>query len=282
MATTTTDIVHLNAPSNFPIKLTPLNFPVWRRQVQSTLIGFNLLGYIDGSVKEQAKFNDVAQTTPNPAHLTWYCQDQIITSALLGSCSDTIQLLIGSTSTACDARQRLVASNASASRGRILSLKAKLTRNSKGNRSVTAFLNDMRSIAVDLALAQCPISDEDMVVYILTQLGDEYSSIVSVVRIRDKHINLGELADALTDHKRQLAEVDDARKSILATANASQRGPSASRNIQHSTAIEGPATTPTTRMEIIDRIGRITATLDLVLCVNSVTLLAMKHVFAVS
>ncbi|XP_019177747.1 PREDICTED: uncharacterized protein LOC109172952 [Ipomoea nil] len=189
-----------------------------------------------GSVKEPAKFNDTAQTTPNPAHLTWYRQDQIITSALHGSCSDTIQPLIASASTTCDAWQRFVASYASASRGRILSLKAKLTRNPKGNWSVTAFLNDMRSIADDLALAQCPISDEDMVVYILTQLGDEYSSIVSAVRIRDKPISLGELADALTDHERQLAEVDDARQSLLATANAYQRGPSVSRNIQHSTA----------------------------------------------
>ncbi|XP_019198221.1 PREDICTED: uncharacterized protein LOC109192078 [Ipomoea nil] len=221
MATTTIDIVHLNALSNFPIKLTPLNFSVWRRQVQSTLVGFNLLGYIDGSIKEPAKFNDTAQTTPNPAHLTWYRQDQIITSALLGSCSDTIQPLIASAPTACDAWQRLVANYASASRGRIISLKAKLTRNPKGNRSVTAFLNDMRSIADDLALAQCPIFYEDMVVYILTQLGDQYSSIVSSVRVRDKPISLGELADALTDHELQLAEVDDARQSLLATANAS-------------------------------------------------------------
>ncbi|XP_019153858.1 PREDICTED: uncharacterized protein LOC109150404 [Ipomoea nil] len=197
MATTTIDIVHLNAPSNFPIKLTPLNFPVWRRQVQSTLVGFNLLGYIDGSIKEPAKFNDTAQTTPNPAHLTWYRQDQIITSALLGSCSDTIQPLIASAPTACDAWQRLVANYASASRGRIISLKAKLTRNPKG---------------------------------------DEYSSIVSAVRVRDKPISLGELADVLTDHERQLAKVDDARQSLLATANASQRGPSASHNSQHSTA----------------------------------------------
>ncbi|XP_019155590.1 PREDICTED: uncharacterized protein LOC109152387 [Ipomoea nil] len=234
MATTTTDIVHLNAPSNFPIKLTPLNFPVWRRQVQSTLIGFNLLGYIDGSVKEPEKSNDTAQTTPNPVYLTWYRQDQIITSALLGSYSDTIQPLIASASTACDAWQRLVASYASASRGWILSLKAKIIRNPKDNRSVTAFLNDMRSN--DLALAQCPIYDEDIVVYILTQLGDEYSSIISAVRIRDKPISLGQLADVLTDHERQLAEVEDAHQSLSATSNVSQRGPSASRNIQHSTA----------------------------------------------
>ncbi|XP_019161381.1 PREDICTED: uncharacterized protein LOC109158017 [Ipomoea nil] len=190
MATTTNDIVQLNAPSNFPIKLTSINFPIWRRQVQFKLIGFNLFGYVNGSIKEPTKFTDTAQTTPNQAHLTWYRQDQIITSALLGSCSDTIQPLIASASTASDAWQQLVANYASASRGRIISLKAKLSRNPKGSPSVTAFLSDMRSIANNLALAQCPVSDEDMVVYVLTQPGDEYSSIVSAVRIRDKPIPL--------------------------------------------------------------------------------------------
>ncbi|XP_019173588.1 PREDICTED: uncharacterized protein LOC109169180 [Ipomoea nil] len=175
---TSNDLIQQNAPSNFPIKLTPTNFPIWKRQVQATLIGFNLLGYIDGFVKEPAKFNYAEQTTPNPAHLTWFRQDQIITNALLGSCSDTIQPLISFAPTACDAWQQLVASYASASRGRIISLKAKLTKNPKGDRSVTAFLTDMRSIADHLALAQCPISDEDMVVYVLTQLDDEYISIV--------------------------------------------------------------------------------------------------------
>ena len=103
MASTTTDIVHLTAPSNFPIKLTTSNFPVWSRQVRSTLIGFNLSGYIDGTTKEPTQFTDTARTTPNPAYLVWYRQDQIIVSALLGSCSDTIQPLISSVTTAHDA-----------------------------------------------------------------------------------------------------------------------------------------------------------------------------------
>ncbi|XP_019163068.1 PREDICTED: probable LRR receptor-like serine/threonine-protein kinase At3g47570 [Ipomoea nil] len=190
---TTTEIIQLTAPSHFPIKLTPSNFSVWRRQVQSTLIGFNLLGFIDGSVKEPAAFNDSARTVANPAHLVCY---------------------------AC------------ATRGRIISLKAKLTKNPRGVRSVTAYLNDMRSIADELALAQCPVSDEDLVVYVLTQLGEEYNSIMSAVRICEIPISLGELADILTDHERQLKDADDARQSLMASANITQHGSFGSRNQQ--------------------------------------------------
>ncbi|XP_019199624.1 PREDICTED: uncharacterized protein LOC109193237 [Ipomoea nil] len=229
----TTEVIQLTVPSHFPIKLTPSNFSVWRRQVQSTLIGFNLLGFIDGSVKEPAAFNDSAHTIANSAHLVWYRQDQIIINALLVSCCDTIQPLIISTAKiANDAWQRLLVSYASATRGRIISLKAKLRKNPRGARSVTAYLNDMRSIADELALAQCPVSDEDIVVYVLTQLGDEYKSIMSVVRIRETPISLGELADILTDHERQLKEADDAHQSLMTSANITQRGSFGSRNQQ--------------------------------------------------
>lgn len=232
--TADTEIIQLTAPANFPIKLTSSNFPVRRCQVQSTLIGHNLLGYIDGSIIEPTKFSDTARTNTNLCHLIWYRQDQIIISALLGNCSNTIQPLISSAKTSYDAGLRLVASYASASRGRIISLKAKLTKNSKGARSITAYLNDMRSITDDLALAQSLVSDEDLVVYILTQLGEEYNSIISAVRIRENPISLGELGDVLTDHERQLKEADDARHTLVATANVAQRTSFSPRNNQQS------------------------------------------------
>ncbi|XP_019157460.1 PREDICTED: uncharacterized protein LOC109154032 [Ipomoea nil] len=208
-STTTNEIIQLNAPTHFPIKLTTINFPVWRRQVHATLVGLNLLGYIDGSTKEPTEYTDPARTVPNPRHLTWYSQDQIIVGALLGSCTDTIQPLVSSATTAYDARQRLVASYASASRGRIISLKAKLTKNPRGSRSIAIYLNDMRAIADDLALAQCPVSDDDLIVYILTQLGEDYNSIISAIRVHEKPMSFGELPEVLTDHERQLKGVDE-------------------------------------------------------------------------
>ncbi|XP_019183627.1 PREDICTED: uncharacterized protein LOC109178446 [Ipomoea nil] len=89
----------------------------------------------------------------------------------------------------------------------------------------------MRAIADDLALAQCPVSEEDLLVYILTQLGEEYNSIISAIRIREKRLSLGELADVLTDHERQLKDADDSRQ-LLATADATQRTSSLRNNRQ--------------------------------------------------
>ncbi|XP_019183729.1 PREDICTED: uncharacterized protein LOC109178647 [Ipomoea nil] len=131
--------------------------------------------------------------------------------------------------TAHDAWQRLIASYASASRGRIISLKAKLTRNPRGSRSITTYLNDMRAIADDLALAQCPVSDKDLLVYVLTQLGEDYSSITSAIRVREKPLSFGELAAVLTDHEGQLTDADALRQSFFTTTNVTQRTSSPSR-----------------------------------------------------
>ncbi|KAK6159819.1 hypothetical protein DH2020_003200 [Rehmannia glutinosa] len=223
MAPTETAIVQLNAPTHFPIKLTAANFPVWSRQVQSTLIGFDLVGYIDGTKTSPNKFTDEARKVINPEYLIWFRQDQILISALLGSCSDTIQPIISSATTAFDAWQRLQMSYANTSRGRVVSLKAKLAKNPKGNKSVTEFLHEMRSIADDLALAQSPISEEDLVVHIITQLGDEFNSIVAALRVRETPVAFSELSDILTDFERLMKENDDAHQSVLATANVTQK-----------------------------------------------------------
>ncbi|KAI3690757.1 hypothetical protein L2E82_48964 [Cichorium intybus] len=43
----------------------------------------------------------------------------------------------------------------------------------------------MRSIADDLALAQSPVLEEDLMVHILSQLCDDYSTIVAAIKVRD-------------------------------------------------------------------------------------------------
>lgn len=125
-SSTVASLVHLNAPTHFPIKLTSTNFPVWRKQVHATLIGFNLLAYVDGTSSAPSQFLDDAQRTANPAYIAWYRQDQILLSALLGSCCDPIQPIISSALSSKEAWERLTHSYANCSRSRIISLKAKL------------------------------------------------------------------------------------------------------------------------------------------------------------
>ncbi|CAH9088919.1 unnamed protein product [Cuscuta epithymum] len=221
--TTTTTLVHLNAPTNFPVKLSASNFPIWRRQVEATLVGYDLLPYVDGTITIPSKFSDDDKLILNPCYSIWYRQDQILLSAFIGSCTDPVQSLLSSALTAKDAWDTLLNSYANASPGHILALKSKLSRNPRGNRSISDYLKDMQAIAGELALAQCPVSDTDLHLSILNQLGDDYRPIISALRVRNTATSMLELSNILTDHERLLKESEEATSTLLATANITQR-----------------------------------------------------------
>lgn len=96
--TSETEIVQVNAPTHFPTKLTQSNFPVWKTQVYSALIGLGLLHYIDGNITIPDKL--LKDSKPNPLFGIWNRQDKIILSAMLGSCHETIQPLISTATSA--------------------------------------------------------------------------------------------------------------------------------------------------------------------------------------
>ncbi|KAL4582707.1 hypothetical protein LXL04_007266 [Taraxacum kok-saghyz] len=217
-------LIQLTASTHFPIKLLTTNFPVWRRQAQSTLIGLGLDDFITGAIAPPSKtITDKDAVKPNPAYTAWYRQDQVIFCAILGSCSDAIQPTIASASTAKEAWERLNTSYASTSRSRIISLKSKLAKNPKGNRPISEFLNEMRSIADELALVQSPIHEEDLLVYILSQLGDEYNSITAAIKIHEQPISYPELFDKLVDFERTLKESEPTPVPMIATTNYSHK-----------------------------------------------------------
>ncbi|KAL4576014.1 hypothetical protein LXL04_012102 [Taraxacum kok-saghyz] len=214
-------IVEVTTHTHFPIKLTAHNFPVWRKQVLATLTGLGLDGYVTGSVVAPSKVLSTDNTKSNLAYLPWFRQDQIILGALLGSCSETIQPIVSSAETAHEAFKRSTASYASVSRSRIISLKSRLANNPKGTRSITDFLLDMKNIADDLALAQSPVDEEDLIVHILGQLGEEYNHISSALKIRDTPITFPDLFDKLLDHERTLK--DTQTPPAIATVNNTQK-----------------------------------------------------------
>ncbi|GKB88887.1 putative zinc finger, CCHC-type containing protein [Tanacetum coccineum] len=101
-------------------------------------------------------------------------QDQTLLSAIRGSCSDMIQPIISSASSSKEAWERLLHSYENASRSRIISLKSKLAKNPKGNKSVAEFLNE-------------------------NVLGDEFNSLVAVIKVRESPITYSDLFGQVTD-----------------------------------------------------------------------------------
>ncbi|XP_024984096.1 uncharacterized protein LOC112520023 [Cynara cardunculus var. scolymus] len=225
---TQTAIIDVTSHTHFPIKLTPLNFPVWRKQVMATLVGLRLDGYVTGTTHTPSKTLASDSTKPNPAYLTWFRQDQTLLGALLGSCSEQIQHVITSAKTSCQAFEQLFASYASNSRSRIISLKSRLANNPQGSRPIAEYLHEMKTLADDLALAQSPISDEDLVVHILGQLGDDFAYVSAALKMRETTIKFLDLFDKLVDHERSL-QVNPSGP-ILATVNQTQRQPARPSN----------------------------------------------------
>lgn len=233
-------IVQITAASHFPIKLTTTNYPVWRKQVQLSLIGLDLENFITGTNTPTKTIIDKDNATSNPAYTAWYRQDQIIFSAILGSCSDPIQPIITSATSSKEAWDRLSASYASQSRSRIISLKSKLAKNPKGSRSVIEFLNDMWLISDELALVQSLVHEEDLLVHILSRLGEEYGPITFALKVRETSISFAELFNKLVDFERYLKETKVPATPIIATAKYSQRQPTRFNN--HSS--NGPSARP--------------------------------------
>lgn len=76
-----------------PLKLTSTNYLSWKLQFQTLFIGYDLLGYIDGSKPcPPATLTQANTTRPNPSYILWIRQDQLILNAVIGSISPTIIL----------------------------------------------------------------------------------------------------------------------------------------------------------------------------------------------
>ncbi|KAM0005917.1 putative transcription factor interactor and regulator CCHC(Zn) family [Helianthus debilis subsp. tardiflorus] len=88
----------------------------------------------------------------------------------------------------------------------------------------------MKSISDDLALAQSPVAEEDLVVHVMNQLGDEYANFVAALKTRDTTISFPDLFDKLLDHERTLKETAVSTEPLITTVNETQRQPSRSYN----------------------------------------------------
>lgn len=82
-------------------KLTASNFLMWSRQVHALLEGYDLVGFIDGSLEipPATITNDAAETIVNPLYTMWKRQDRLIYSSLLGAITTTLQPLLSTTTT---------------------------------------------------------------------------------------------------------------------------------------------------------------------------------------
>ncbi|KAK2978125.1 hypothetical protein RJ640_028679 [Escallonia rubra] len=104
-----------------------------------------------------------------------------------------------------------------------MSLKERLLNNPRGTCSIPEYLQQMCAIADDLALVDNPLSEDDLVLYILSGIGPEFKEIAAALRARDTPISFDELYDKLGDYELHLKKDDHTPSLSIATANYTHR-----------------------------------------------------------
>ncbi|CAI0551146.1 unnamed protein product [Linum tenue] len=214
----TNTIITLNPASQLPTKLTGDNFPTWRAQLFTLLRGLDLLKFLDGSHPAPAATAEASVRT------LWFRQDQLLLHAIHASISPSVAPYVSAATSSQEAWTTLERRFASQSRQRVIHLKQKLGRETLGNRPVAVYLQVMSTTAAELDLINAPVSNEDLILYVLRGLPEAYDHLLAAIRARDTPIRFEDLHDRLVDFETDLASVRLSPQSTPTTAFSSARG----------------------------------------------------------
>ena len=203
-------LVAFNVNSQVPLKLTSKNYAAWRIQFNSLLFGYNLYGYIDGSLPCPPTTiipEGSTSAIPNPAYLHWFCQDQLILNAIVGSLSATLIPFISASKTSNEAWTTLLKAYATPSRGRIQQYRSHLNNPKLGNRTITDYMHEIKGNIDALALMNVIIDFDELYVRILDGLDSRYEGLANAIHAREQPITFDELLEKLLNHEANLKAI---------------------------------------------------------------------------
>nr|XP_016486637.1 PREDICTED: uncharacterized protein LOC107806882 [Nicotiana tabacum] len=170
-------IININPIAQLPIKLVGgATFATWKAQIQKVMNGIDLMGYLDGSITPPPHtIKQETQDVVNPDLKFWFQQDNLIANALMASVGSTIAPSIASAETSKEAWNYL----------------------------------ELRTIIDELVVVGVRISNEELVVKILSGLRPEYEAL--------------KLAHKLTDHELYLKQAEKKKPVTPMAVQVAQR-----------------------------------------------------------
>lgn len=185
--------------SSITVKLDQENYLLWRAQFVPALHAHDLMGFVDGSIKEPAKLiaapggDDNTAKVPNPLYATWFRLDQQVLSAILASLTPGLLGHVLFMATAEEAWKALQEMFASRSRARIVQLRVQLATTQKGDMSMAEYYHRMKNLADTMSSIGQPLSSAEIVSYMLAGLGDDYDNLITSLTSRTEDVSIGEL-----------------------------------------------------------------------------------------
>ncbi|KAA8518236.1 hypothetical protein F0562_015710 [Nyssa sinensis] len=178
-------------------RLDSSNYVAWKFQISSVLRAHSLIGYIDGTHPCPRKFvqdeGGAGTTQINPDYQIWNTQDQALMTLLNATLSQTALSHIIGYSTSREAWLALERRFSASTRSNILQLKSALHNISKGKDSIDLYIQKIKQARDSLASVSVLIEDEDILIYVLNGLPQEYNAFKTSIRTRSEHITLEEV-----------------------------------------------------------------------------------------
>lgn len=138
-----------------------------------------MFGYLDGKTPcLSTTITKDSAIESNLANTHWIRQDQLILSAIISSLTPSLIPFIAAAEAARSAWEIITNTYGKSSRGKIIALKNKLHNLSKGSRSITDYMLEIKGIVDELSLLGVTIDPENLVLKVLNGLDNSYTSIL--------------------------------------------------------------------------------------------------------
>ena len=188
----------LNVNMSNVTKLTSVNYMTWSLQIHSLLDGYDLAGYVDGSLlppDQTITIND--RDTPNPGYSIWRRQDKLIYSGLLGTLSPSVQPLVSKTRSAAEMWTKIADTYAKPSWGHIQQLRVQLKQQIKGEKTIDDYMQGLTTRFDQLAMLGKPLEQEEQIEFIFQGLPEDYKPVIDQIEGRDTPPSITEIHEKL-------------------------------------------------------------------------------------
>jgi hypothetical protein len=187
---------------------------LWKALSIPKLAGARLHGFLDGSFKAPSKTitqgtGDAATTVANPEYAHWWTLDQKVLGHLLSSMSEEISGQLISCTSAASAWEAVHAMFAAENRAGVRHLKRQIQALRKGDGPAAGYMQQVKTLADAMAAAGSPLSDDDIIDYMLTGLGSAYNPIAASMNFAGGPISLATFySNVLSYEALQKTQVD--------------------------------------------------------------------------
>ncbi|KAG8492772.1 hypothetical protein CXB51_010240 [Gossypium anomalum] len=186
--------------------------------VRFILSGYDLIGFLDGTVSAPARYvhaSDGSLVT-NPSALIFNQQDNLLTSWLLSTISSSFLSSFTDVRSACDVwmmASSLFAADTSAKQSQ---LRHELHSLKKCTLSIRAYVDKIKGLCALLAASRSQISETERTIVLLTGLPSDFDAVVSHASLSSSPLPFQRIVDALLEcEARQMRFVSD----VMVVAN---------------------------------------------------------------